>query len=272
MAVIQQTPMLLNLGCGQRFHRAWHNLDLAPADLSVRAWDVARPLPFADGAFDAVYHSHLLEHLPRTSATAFLRECRRVLKPGGILRVVVPDLEGIARQYLLALKDAAEDAHAEDRHQWAVMELLDQTTRESAGGAMLPFLQEDRCELAWYRLGSDGSVIRKHHERILPEPTWRDRVKAWLFGSWRERMVRWLLGDEYRLLELGRFRRSGEIHHWMYDRISLSALLRDAEFVNIRCVAPDESAIEAWNEYQLDAGADGVVHKPDSLFVEAQRP
>src|SRR6476646_9135325 len=88
-----QTPALLNLGCGQRFHPAWTNLDLTPTDSSIRRWDVTASLPFADASFDAVYHSHLLEHLPAEKALPFLRECRRVLKPGGTLRIAVPDLE-----------------------------------------------------------------------------------------------------------------------------------------------------------------------------------
>ncbi len=49
------------------------------------------PLPFPDSSVDAVFHEHLLEHLPLTAALPFLQECRRVLRAGGILRVGVPD-------------------------------------------------------------------------------------------------------------------------------------------------------------------------------------
>jgi predicted SAM-dependent methyltransferase len=57
-------------------------------------------LPFADGAVDVVYSSHMLEHLSRTEARSFLAECRRVLRPGGTLRLVVPDLERFVRSYV----------------------------------------------------------------------------------------------------------------------------------------------------------------------------
>jgi predicted SAM-dependent methyltransferase len=66
----------------------------------IRHADAARHIPHADGSVDAVYASHMLEHLDRTEARSFLAECRRVLKPGGILRLVVPDLRTAAYQYL----------------------------------------------------------------------------------------------------------------------------------------------------------------------------
>jgi predicted SAM-dependent methyltransferase len=263
---------LLNVGCGQRFHPAWVNLDLAPADPSIRPCDVTQPLPFEGSTFDAVYHSHLLEHLPRAQALPFLRECRRVLKPGGILRLAIPNLEAIARLYLYALDDAWNgDQEALAHHRWLLLELYDQATRETSGGAMLAELREDACALAWYRLGLDGTILRQHCESIPRPPTWRERVKGWLFGSWRERLIRWLLGKEYPLLQIGRFRRAGEVHHWMYDRVSLRGLLSEAGFVHFRCVGPLESAVPDWGAYHLDTTSDGAVCKPDSLFVEARR-
>lgn len=59
----------------------------------VIVWNLKRGIPFADGSSDAVYHSHLLEHFDRDDALNFLIECRRALKPGGLIRVVVPDLK-----------------------------------------------------------------------------------------------------------------------------------------------------------------------------------
>ncbi len=264
----------LNLGCGQRFHPSWTNLDLQPADPSIRRWNVTQRLPFDDASFAAVYHSHLLEHLPREQALPFMRECRRVLKPGGTIRLAVPNLEAIARLYLHTLDEAwSGEPEAIAEHQWLVMEFYDQTTREQSGGAMLAHLQNEDCELAWYRLGVDGEILRrKLRSLMLPaHQGWRERVKGWLLGSWRERVLRWLLGKEYALLQLGRFRRGGEVHHWMYDRLSLRELLKQAGFEHIRCVGPMESDIPNWTDYHLDTTPDGDVCKPDSLFVEAER-
>jgi len=79
---------------------------------AVRVGDVVRGLPVADQSCDGVYASHVLEHLSRTDFEKAMRETFRILKPGGIARVVVPDLAAEARAYLKATE--AEDAGAAD--------------------------------------------------------------------------------------------------------------------------------------------------------------
>ena len=64
--------------------------------------DLTRPLPFEDNAFSAVYGSHVLEHLYLTDARRLLLECKRVLRPEGVIRLVVPDLRSLAENYLKA--------------------------------------------------------------------------------------------------------------------------------------------------------------------------
>ena len=59
----------------------------------------AKRLPFPDASAEAIYSSHMLEHLSRAHASQFLRECRRVLAPGGIIRIAVPDLRAIVSEY-----------------------------------------------------------------------------------------------------------------------------------------------------------------------------
>jgi predicted SAM-dependent methyltransferase len=62
--------------------------------------DVRHGLPWQTHSFRFIYTSHLLEHLTREEGTRLLGECLRVLEPGGLLRVVVPDLKFYAQQYL----------------------------------------------------------------------------------------------------------------------------------------------------------------------------
>ena len=95
--------MRANLGCGSQICPDWINIDLVRTGPGVVAHDLSTGIPLPDASCEVVYHSHVLEHLRRPDARFFMRECFRVLKPGGILRVAVPDLEQICRQYLLAL-------------------------------------------------------------------------------------------------------------------------------------------------------------------------
>ncbi|WP_421998997.1 class I SAM-dependent methyltransferase [Reyranella sp.] len=66
----------------------------------IRSANAARRIPQAAGSVEAIYASHMLEHLDRREARSFLAECRRVLIPGGVLRVVLPDLRDAAFNYL----------------------------------------------------------------------------------------------------------------------------------------------------------------------------
>jgi SAM-dependent methyltransferase len=65
----------------------------------VRYLDVAKRFPFADGMFENAFCSHLLEHLYPDEARRCVGEVARVLKKGGIFRVVVPDLEKLLALY-----------------------------------------------------------------------------------------------------------------------------------------------------------------------------
>ncbi len=71
-------------------------LDLAPRGPGVLRGDVCR-MPFVSGAFDTVFATELLEHLPEAGLTVGLQEMRRVLKPGGRLIVATPYREDLSR-------------------------------------------------------------------------------------------------------------------------------------------------------------------------------
>jgi predicted SAM-dependent methyltransferase len=281
----------LNLGCGSRFHPAWTNVDFVAVDPAVLSHDLRKGIPFPDEAFDVVYHSHVLEHFSQPRARVFLRECLRVLKPGGTLRVAVPDLEQKAKTYLGTLEQAAAgSAEGRDDYEWMMLELFDQTVRESTGGEMGAYLSRDELpnkDFVIARVGLEAkrlfeSAERSRAARAQEGPdaasegtrgTVLGRLRR-LIGdrtARREALARRLLGAEYELLELGRFRRGGEIHLWMYDRYSLSRVLTEAGFQRTQAVGPAESRIQGWSDFHLDTEPDGSVCKPDSLFMEASK-
>ena len=93
-----RVDLLLNLGCGENLKPGWVNVDaLAPGALPL---DLREALPFDDHSATTIYCEHFLEHLEYPKEVGrFLRECRRVLVPGGRLSLGVPDTEWPVRSY-----------------------------------------------------------------------------------------------------------------------------------------------------------------------------
>jgi predicted SAM-dependent methyltransferase len=261
----------LNLGCGERFHAAWENLDLRPADASVQKWDLQADLPFPEESFDVVYHSHVLEHFSKGEGLRLLERCKRVLRRGGTIRVVVPDLERIVQLYLSSFeKCVARDEQAAEQYDWAMLEMYDQTVREGTGGELLAYIQkanESQLAFAKERLGAELERMRpaKGAERKQRGPG--------LAESLRRKALRLIAGREgISAYDQGMFRRSGELHKWMYDRYSLGKALRNAGFADIKQCGAADSRIAEWGSFYLDTEPDGSTYKPDSLFMEATRP
>jgi SAM-dependent methyltransferase len=268
----------LNLGCGNRFHPAWTNVDFVSNAPGVIAHNLLKGIPAADNSADVVYHSHVLEHFLRADGQRFVAECLRVLKPGGWLRVAVPDLEKIVRSYLDAMERASHDQTGwADKYDWIMLELYDQTIRTQTGGEMahaIRTLPDDAAGFAIDRCGKGVAELRKPEAGETPNipPFWRRLIKLNLYpGRARRWMIQRLLGPDMVALQQGRFRLAGEIHQWMYDAYSLTRLLRRTGFVDVERQTATESAIPDWTGYNLDTDPDGNVYKPDSLFVEGRK-
>ncbi len=213
--------MRINVGCGQTPTTGWRNFDnslsLRLSSLSrLGSWafrlgildehqyefmrfaqtnnieygDATKGLPIQDGAVDVLYSSHMLEHLDRDEASRFLKEARRLLVPGGVIRLVVPDIKKLADQYI------------------------------STGDADF-FI---KSTILW--TNSPKSLLERAH-----------------------------------LLIVG-FRN----HKWMYDGKSLSKLLGDHGFIQMRVVQSGETMIEK------PAPLDLHERESESVYVEAVSP
>jgi predicted SAM-dependent methyltransferase len=88
---------LLQIGTGELPTPGWLNTDFEPRARGVVFLDASRPFPLPDAAFDAVFSEHVIEHIPFEAGAAMLAESRRVLKPGGRIRLATPDLALLAR-------------------------------------------------------------------------------------------------------------------------------------------------------------------------------
>jgi len=103
----------LNLGCGGGRLKGWVNVDIQErfCDLGTSI-DLTKGMPFKDNVFSHAFSSHFVEHLSyETTLFSFLKEINRVLKDGGTLWIITPDLKKACQSYL---NDKCKELH-EDR-------------------------------------------------------------------------------------------------------------------------------------------------------------
>ena len=96
-------PVKLHIGCGANYFKGWINID-NNSDHNIRKldlnWDLRMPMPFEDGSIDFIYHEHFLEHLTVEQGRSAIKDFMRTLKPGGVMRIAMPDLEMCMKEYL----------------------------------------------------------------------------------------------------------------------------------------------------------------------------
>ena len=94
-------PRYLNLGSGPRGLDSpqWINIDAFPDRNVQYLFDFNRALPFEEASFDGVFCEHVLEHFSFDDGVALMTGIGRNLKPGGVLRVIVPDAAWLVRTY-----------------------------------------------------------------------------------------------------------------------------------------------------------------------------
>ena len=150
--------------------------------------DIVKGLPVADGSAHGAYASHVLEHLSRASMLVALHNTYRILRPNGIFRLIVPDLEARARQYLSDLDALRSDANdrllrssylgveaepsglvgfaserlGRNKHLWMWDYLSIEAALEAAGFASIR-----RCEMG--DSGDPSFVAVEQHDRFYDE-------------------------------------------------------------------------------------------------------
>ena len=109
----------LQLGSSENVLDGWLCTDLHPPDPRVVFLDASCRFPFEDSTFDYIYSEHMIEHLPYEQGLAMLKECNRVLKNRGRIRIATPDLRVVAG---LCASELNED---QQRYlEWATREFL----------------------------------------------------------------------------------------------------------------------------------------------------
>ncbi len=120
-AYLEREPApALNVGCGGALLDGWLNADRDPAPGAIHL-DVTRRFRLPDAAFAHVFSEHVIEHVPLAAGRHMLRECARILRPGGRIRISTPDLERLVdgtageRYFAWAAESFAPGAGATER-------------------------------------------------------------------------------------------------------------------------------------------------------------
>ena len=128
--------------------------------------DLQKGLPYANNSIDAVYHSHLLEHIDCTEVKVFLMEIFRVLKPNGVQRIVVPDLYFFCKSYVENYEKCINQNKLIKKHDNYVAAILEQAVRKEASGS-----------------SKQNKILRKIENLILGDARKRGETHQWMYDS-----------------------------------------------------------------------------------------
>ena len=157
----------LHIGGGWRRLDGWLNTDLELIP-DVMRMDATQRFPFKDGTFQYVYTEHMIEHVPYQKGVYMLQECHRVMRKGGVIRVITPDLAAI-----LGLYSGDLCADQQEYLLWFCQTFVPQECPPSAASAIN----------AMFRMWG--------HQFIYDEETLADTMRAAGFSS----LTRRLIGD-----------------------------------------------------------------------------
>lgn len=270
----------VNLGCGPVFVDSpqWLNLDFSPSSSAVRQANLLDRLPLADESASLVYSSHFLEHAPRALVAGLLQECLRVLKPGGVVRLVVPDLENLAREYL-AMRDKGEH----DKANFVVLEMIDQCVRQVSGGELGRLYRQLNAQPKTSNAAMIDYIRMRTGEDFHQMDTVTKRFGLEKLGRMVRALPNWIqrYWIHFCLLLLPAAFRSqnvslaavGERHQWLWDFHQIKAELEALGFKDVQRLSADTSTVPDFPFYPLDTDKHGQPRKgAESMYIEACKP
>jgi len=272
---MSNNKFLVNIACGNVYVDSWTNFDYFPVAPSIVKVNLLKGIPCSEGCVDVAYSSHFLEHIPRHRVEFFLSECFRILKPNGVLRLVLPDFEEMAKSYI-----AYRESKSHQEADFLMLEIFDQMVRTTPGGElgcyyaqlkerdpkMISFVRER----TGFRIGFDKKgaswkdriyQIKKNPISILHlvERAYINFVLAFLPSAFKVQNVS--------LATLG------ERHAWMYDYHVVRQFLVNVGFDKVKRYSAVTSSIHNFPFYPLDVDEMGYFRKGTaSMYIEAIKP
>lgn len=265
----------INIACGDAYINDWYNFDFAPHSEYVKQADLTKALPLNKESAELVYSSHFFEHIPRGAAQDFLDECFRVLKSGGILRLVMPDFEELCSAYLF-LRSNEEHEKAD----FLMLEILDQCVRQYPGGELGEFysllqksddnetIKKFIRDRTGHSIDEAKSVRVNKFGKIITQP-------FLLLARLRKiyiKLVILLLPSAFRMQNVS-LSSVGERHAWLYDFYSVKTLLEGSGFIQVTRMTSETSRMVDFPFFPLDLYDDGSPRKgKESMYIEAIKP
>lgn len=280
------TGLNLNLACGNSYvaNSDWINLDYVSSSPYVRQANLLETLPFDSNSISLVYSSHFFEHIPLHQVPSFLKECHRVLKPGGVIRLVLPDFEEMCREYLTQL-----DGGDYTKAKLCVIDIVDQCVRLERGGELAKAYKQYSQDLD----GNDQirAYIYSRNGQNLPLPsisTQSAKINKLIKLLNKPKL---LIGKLIYQLDIVRinilvsllpkaFKEQnvslagiGERHHWLWDFYQLKHVSEEAGFDSIQRCHFNTSQITGFPFHPLDVNSDNQPRKgQQSIYLEAIKP
>jgi len=248
----------LHLGCGNKILPGWINCDFnADNQPKVFAFDCVKKWPFPAGSFSAVYTCHTLEHLTDLEAGQILTNIHRSLKPRGVFRVSVPDLEYNCRLFLeCCIKIRKTKNQINKNHlAWARLNLTDQYIRKKTGGEIKEFIETCDSETLKFVVKTTGG-FEAIKIKDQPSPGKPRTLRKILGRIWS--------GDPSKAL-------LPEVHKSFFDEFKLTDMLKTLGFRDIRRMREGISRISGWNFLHAEINQRGASFRPNSLILEAIR-
>jgi len=267
----------LNVACGDTFieDSSWTNVDFTSHSPSIKKANILDGLPYEDNSFDVVYSSHFVEHIPVDQVELFFDDIYRILKPGGLIRLVTPDLEFLNNEYIINY-----DKKAFKKANFITSLTIDQCVRSVSGGKLKKdmdnFYNSNDTEMIDYiklLIGpeafeyidsNDSTFFKKVLSKITKDPKFIFNILFMI----RVKIFSFFLPKSFRELNLSNAS-IGEKHMWLYDLNSLSELLKNSSFIDINRSNFNESNYHNYIFSKLDIKNSLPRKGIHQLFVEA---
>ena len=191
-ALSRRRELRVHLGCGNALFPGWINLDCYPPrhepGVEVLVLDMRRGLPLAEASVRSVYSEHFFEHVPfEIVRHGLVPEMLRILEPGGVARIGVPDGEYFAKNYVATRQGQADPLYVEHLGSRTPMEMLNDVVH----GFTHHFLYDYETLETIFREAGFVDLRRGFaHDSRVEDFRGRDRK-----DPWRERMTLYIEGQ-----------------------------------------------------------------------------